>query len=150
MRAGRTAQAGFTLLELVIVLVIVAVALGLVAPSLTVPMRRPKPDVVSFVEAARVQSIQEGHSVAVYYSNGRLWLEKGKEELKLAQNQYIAVERPQPSEYLPWARLTVFYPDGTGILARFRLMQRRSAGADTELYSVTIDPIHGEVHYAYP
>jgi prepilin-type N-terminal cleavage/methylation domain-containing protein len=144
--------AGFTLLELVIVMVIMGLAVGLVAPSLTMPMQRPKPPLASFLEAARTASIESGRKVAVYVEDRRLWREPRdpEGELTLPEEHYLDVDWPQPSPFLAARRLALFYADGTGVLGRFRLMRRSVGGADVDVLNLEIDPLHGEVHYAYP
>jgi hypothetical protein len=70
--------------------------------------------------------------------------------MSLAENEEIAMNWPPPSPYLDRMRVALFLPDGTSVLSRFTFQRRRVGATPVEIYTVEIDPMHGEVSYAYP
>ena len=147
---ARTSERGFTLLELLVVLAIVALAAALIAPALVVAPRPPKPELISFLEEQRRRAIESGAAVSVFYRDGRLLAKPRDESFTLREGHRLSIAWPRESEYLNERLVTVFYPDGTAMLGRFRLVRGALAGREVEVLSAEIHAIFGEVIYAFP
>lgn len=143
-------ERGFTLLELLVVLAIVALAAALIAPALVVAPRPPKPELISFLEEQRRRAIESGAAVSVFYRDGSLRAGPGEGSFALPEGHRLSIAWPRESEYLKERLITVFYPDGTAMLGRFRVVRGALAGREVEVLSAKIHPIFGEVIYAFP
>jgi prepilin-type N-terminal cleavage/methylation domain-containing protein len=146
-RAARSGHSGFTLLEMLMVLAIVALAIGVLLPRLTVQPRATAPAPVAYLEKERGLAIQNGKPVSVYYGDNELVAEPTGDRLKLDQHQTPDILRPAVSPYFRRRLVTVFYPDGTLLLAEFRLMQETGFGSTREIDRVALNPLHGEIIY---
>lgn len=148
--ATRPNESGFTLLELVVVLAIVGVSLALIAPSFTSPERRPAPDLVNFLSDARARAIESGRKVTVYADDRRVWTVPAEDEaFELPEDRSVSVAFPAASPYLDRRRLTVFFADGTSVLARLSVQRPGRYGGTVDLYEITVNPILGDISYAY-
>lgn len=134
-----------------VVLAIVGIALALVAPTLTSPTRRPQPDVVTYLKDARNRAVESGRPVSVYQKDGRIWTEPPAPAGAFTVSGERTLEAVQTHEttYLDRTRLTVFYPDGTAVLGGLNVERPGRYGGTVRVYAVEIQPIHGEVTYAY-
>ena len=148
---GDTSTSGFTLLELLVVISIIAAVAAIVLPRLSVPQSQPKPPLVAFLEQQRLTAIEIGRTETIHYDGGvRLIAEPAGEHYVLPDVCYVDIVKPQRSDYLSRHMLARFYPDGTAILAKFVIMERRRRGVPVAVLRVGIDPIHGEINYALP
>jgi len=134
---------GFTLLELIVTLLIVAIAVGLVAPAIgrSTEAVRTRAEVAGFSATfrhAREQAIttQQTFTVAVNPSSRLQTVTTGEDEVRWTRtfSARLRIEAETPSP------LTVrFEPQGNSSGGEFRL----SAGA--VVYRVTIDAVTGRV-----
>ncbi len=134
---------GFTLLELIVTLLIVAIAVGLVAPAIgrSTEAVRTRAEVAGFSATfrhAREQAIttQQTFTVAVNPSSRLQTVTTGEDEVRWTRtfSARLRIEAETPSA------LTVrFEPQGNSSGGEFRL----SAGA--VVYRVTIDAVTGRV-----
>jgi general secretion pathway protein H len=134
---------GFTLLELIVTLLIVAIAAGLVAPAIgrSTEAVRTRAEVAGFSATfrhAREQAItrQQPFAVVVNPSSRLLTVTTGEDEVRWTRtfSARLKIEAETPSA------LTVrFEPQGNSSGGEFRL----SAGA--VVYRVTIDAVTGRV-----
>jgi prepilin-type N-terminal cleavage/methylation domain-containing protein len=134
---------GFTLLELIVTLLIVAIAVGLVAPAIgrSTEAVRTRAEVAGFSATfrhAREQAIttQQPFTVVVNPSSRLQTVTTGEDEVRWTRtfSARLTIEAEAPSA------LTVrFEPQGNSSGGKFRL----SAG--TAAYRVTIDAVTGRV-----
>ena len=147
----RRRAAGFTLLELLVVLGIVGIALALVAPSLTSPTRRPEPELVTYLKDARNRAVETGRPVAVHQKDRRIWTDPPAPDgpFELPEARSVEPVGAAATSYLDRARVSVFYPDGTAVLGGLNVNRPGRYGGTVRVYTVEIQPIHGEIAYAY-
>jgi type IV fimbrial biogenesis protein FimT len=134
---------GFTLLELIVTLLIVAVAVGLVAPAIgrSTEAVRTRAEVAGFSATfrhAREQAIttQQRHTVVVDPASRVVTVMTGEDEVRRTRtfSPRLTIKAATPDA------LTVrFEPSGTSSGGEFRL----AAGAVT--YRVTVDAVTGRV-----
>jgi prepilin-type N-terminal cleavage/methylation domain-containing protein len=67
------ADGGFTLLELIVVLILLAVAAGVVAPSLLSTSSTPKSEVQVLIGSARREAIRRGKTVQLRVDRSGAW-----------------------------------------------------------------------------
>jgi general secretion pathway protein H len=142
-----TRAAGFTLLELILVLVIIAIASALVAPAIGNRFTSADPRQVivqlrAAMELIRVRAIEEEKEevLVIAPEDGRYWHEGGTEE---------AVIPPESGELIARSRFTRetgevefhFYPDGTNSGGEVRIAKRRYEGG--KIYSLMLNPLLG-------
>lgn len=144
-------QRGFTLLELMVVMVIATVLLGMVSPRLFavlpgVELKTSAQNVAAMLRLARSQSIAEGKVIALEYDEfaglsmtGReqpfKWSEGIKLELQVAQKQL------QPLIITEQVKAIYFYPDGSssgGILV---------ISSDAGEYRISVHWLTGKVSF---
>ena len=134
---------GFTLLELIVTLVVIAVAAGLVAPAIgrSTEALRARAEVAGFSATfrhAREQAIttRQPYTVAVNPTSRLIIVTTGEDEVRwtraLSSRVDIRIETP--------GSLTVrFEPQGTSSGGVYRLSSGKIA------YRVTVDPVTGRV-----
>ena len=144
-----TGTSGFTLLEVLIVLFIMALGMGLLLPRLTMQAHPPAPAAVTFLEKQRGRAIQDGRAVSVFYQDNELIADPGTERdrFKLDSRQSLDILKPAASPYFTRRLVTVFYPDGTLLLAEIMLLQDTGLGNSREIDRITLNPIHGDIAY---
>jgi prepilin-type N-terminal cleavage/methylation domain-containing protein len=134
---------GFTLLELIVTLLVVAIAVGLVAPAIgrSTEALRVRAEVAGFSATfrhARERAIttREPFTVAVNPTNHLLTVTTGEDEVRWtrALSGSVAIEARTPSA------LTVrFEPQGTSSGGEFRLTSGKIG------YRVSVDAVTGRV-----
>lgn len=134
---------GFTLLELIVTLVVLAVAVGLVAPTIgrSTETLRARAEVAGFSATfrhAREQAIttRQPYTVAVNPTNRLLTVTTGEDEVRWTRtlSSHIEIRAETPTA------LTVhFEPQGTSSGGEFHVSSGKVS------YRVTIDPVTGRV-----
>jgi prepilin-type N-terminal cleavage/methylation domain-containing protein len=144
-RAAALAAPGFTLLELVVTLMVLALALAVAGPTIgrTTDTIRTRAEVArfsAFLRHAREQAIttQRPHELSVDPAARRVTLRAGEE---IRQIRSLPEHLPVQAE--PAVALTVrFEPHGTTSGGAFRV------ASGTTRYRVTVDPLTGRVRAA--
>jgi general secretion pathway protein H len=136
---------GFTLLELLLVLVIVAIAATLVAPAIgnrftTADPRQVIVQLRAAMELMRVRAIEDGKEevLVVAPEDGRYWHEEGEVSIPPESGELTALGR--------FTRETGevefhFYPDGTNSGGEVRIEKPRSEGG--KAYGLMLNPLLG-------
>ena len=134
---------GFTLLELIVTLVVLAVAVGLVAPTIgrSTETLRARAEVAGFSATfrhAREQAIttREPYTVAVNPTNRLVIVTTGEDEVRWTRTISSRVDIRAET---PGSLAVRFEPQGTSSGGEYRL----SSGKIT--YRVTVDPVTGRV-----
>ncbi|MGQ0663459.1 MAG: type II secretion system protein [Pseudomonadota bacterium] len=143
-------SAGFTLLELIVVVAIIGLLVGLVGPRLTLPYRPPKPDIAIFLEKQRLKAIEDGSKIRIVLGARELVALPHGQRFPLAPGTTLVIDRPAPTAYLAAAMVTEFYPDGTAILSSFRLFADDGGRPAREFARIEVNPLRGTVSYATP
>jgi prepilin-type N-terminal cleavage/methylation domain-containing protein len=139
------ARGGFTLVELLVVVALLAVAAAIVGTRVTVPARVPEPPLVQLLRAEREAAIMAGGEGEVRrrVADGgvRLVGKLSGRSLPLADGARIVRHGVEFADYLPVHVVALFYPDGTARADRLRLV-----GARGEVrLEVVVDPFTGRV-----
>ena len=139
------ARGGFTLVELLVVVALLAVAAAIVATRVTVPARVPEPPLVRLLRAEREAAIMGGGEGEVRRrADGdgvRLVGRLSGRALGLEEGVRVVRQGVEFADYLPVHIVAVFYPDGTARADRLRLV-----GARGEVrLEVVVDPFTGRV-----
>jgi general secretion pathway protein H len=142
---GSARPTGFSLIEVAVVLPIVALAVGLVLPSIgrgadAIRARAEVAGVAAFLRHARERAIirREAHEVALAPDARTLLLMAGSRRDVKASREIrwptrIAVESPGP-------RTVIFLPEGRATGGAFLVL-----AAGQRLYRVSVDPLSGRV-----
>ena len=134
---------GFTLLELVVALLVIAVAVGLVAPTIgrTMESVRARAEVAGFsatLRHAREQAIttRQQHTVVVNPTSRLVTVTGAEDEVRWTRaiSPRLTIDATTPD-----ALIVRFEPQGTSSGGAFRL----SSGAVT--YRITVDAVTGRV-----
>jgi len=134
-------SSGFTLMELLIVLMITAVLAALIGPRISKLPTRTSPEIIRFLEQEMQQAITKKAAISVYYDTESLTVPATGARLDLAAGEGIEMSYPKADDYLPSHKLTTFYPDGTMTATEFRFV-----GVNTS-YAITISPVSGKITY---
>jgi prepilin-type N-terminal cleavage/methylation domain-containing protein len=134
---------GFTLLELIVTLVVLAVAVGLVAPTIgrSTDTLRTRAEVAGFSATfrhAREQAIttRQPYTVAVNPTNRLLTVTTGEDEVRWTRTLSSRIEIRAET---PTALTVHFEPQGTSSGGDFHVSSGKIS------YRVTIDPVTGRV-----
>ena len=140
-------HSGFTLLELLLVLVIVAVAATLVAPAIGNRFTSADPRLVmvqlrATMEFMRVRAIEEGKEEVLVMApeDGRYWHEGGGGEVTIPIESGELVARGRFTRDTGEVEFH-FYPDGTNSGGEVRIGKRRSEGG--KVYHLVLNPLLG-------
>jgi prepilin-type N-terminal cleavage/methylation domain-containing protein len=137
---------GFTLLEVLVTLFVIAVATGLILPTIgrstdAIRARAEVAGFAAFFRHAREQAITRRQSQRVVVEPGahRLMLMVGEDTIRQARvlSERVAIEPASPT-----ALVVRFDPEGTSSGGAFRL----TSGGTT--YRVTVDAVTGRVRSA--
>jgi general secretion pathway protein H len=140
-------RSGFTLLELILVLMIMGVAAALVGPAignrlLQADARRIALQLRSAADLMRVRAVQSGQEgvMVVDPQENTYWREGGGGAVQVAPESGVLSARSY------WLRENGqvefhFYPDGTNSGGVMRIEQKRGAAATA--YMVVLDPLLG-------
>lgn len=139
---ARPGSRGFTLFELVIVMVIVGALAALVAPRLTKLPRAASPDVVAFLESERTKSVETGTTTEIRLDGRTLTSSTTGAKLVLDEGASIHLIHPAANDYMPGVTLTRFYADGTMRATSLRVTSATSA------YTVDLSPFAHRIRHA--
>jgi general secretion pathway protein H len=141
-RGVQVNQRGFTLLELIVVLLIIGLAAGLVAPAIgrSTDALRVRAEVAGFAAVlrhAREQAISTRRA-------HRVVIDPGEHQMRVLVGDEVRRTRPIP------ARWIVESPGNTGLAVRFEPQGTSSGGdyrivADDVAWRVTVDAFTGRV-----
>ena len=142
-RQSKVDARGFTLLELIVTLVVLAVAVGLVAPTIgrSTETLRARAEVAGFSATfrhAREQAIttREPYTVAVNPTNRLVIVTTGEDEVRWTRTLSSRVDIRAET---PGSLAVRFEPQGTSSGGEYRL------SSDKITYRVTVDPVTGRV-----
>jgi general secretion pathway protein H len=140
-------SSGFTLLELILVLLIIAVAAALVGPAigsrlLRADARRTAVQLRSAVDVMRIRAIRSAQEEVLIIDprENAYWREGGGNAIEVSSESGILSARSR------WVRDNGqaefhFYPDGTNSGGAIRVEQGR--GGNTDAYVIFLDPLLG-------
>ena len=141
-RAVTASSRGFTLIELAVTMLVVALAAAVVAPSMqrsleSLRLRTEVAGVTSFLRAARERAItrRAAVEVAVEAEGRALVLRHGADAEAVRRLTALRVEADPPS-----APAITFLAHGASTGGRFRL-----ESPDSIVYTVTVEPLTGRV-----
>ena len=143
-------QAGFTLLEMLVVLAIMALAAAILAPSLTLTGRAPVPPVVEYLQQQQNRAIQTRRAVHIYQKDGALNAVPDGQNFALPDGAELILSRPEKTGYLNQDYITSFYPDGTAVAADFRMRRKLPNQPAQILWQIIINPFHGGIEWQTP
>jgi prepilin-type N-terminal cleavage/methylation domain-containing protein len=146
----RSGDAGFSLIEMLVVVTIIGLVSAMVLPSLSLPSRPPVPTLVAYMQNQQNLAGKNGAAQMVYWVAPKIIAEPGGEIFEFSPDTVLKIERPEKTGYLGKQLLAIFYADGTAIASDFAVMQKRSGYADAMLYRITVNPFHGAISYIYP
>lgn len=146
-RSRNSRTSGFTLLELLLVLVIVALAAGLVAPTIGSRFTSADPRLVmaqlrAAMEFLRVRAIEEGKEEVLVLApeDGRYWQEGGGQEVTIPRESGELLARGRFTRETGEVEFH-FYPDGTNSGGEVRIGKPRDAGG--KVYGLVLNPLLG-------
>ncbi len=143
-------NAGFTLLEMLLVLGIVALLTAMIVPSLSLPAKPPVPALVAFLQQQQNLALTEGKTRHIYWQPPNIIAEPGGQTIPMDKEIVLEINRPAPTGFLGKQLLAIFYSDGTGIASEFRVVQKKTGYPTAILYKIQISPFHSEIAYAFP
>ncbi|MFQ5765781.1 MAG: GspH/FimT family pseudopilin [Rhodospirillales bacterium] len=127
-RAGRRrSEAGFTVIELIVVLALLALAYALVAPSITAVFDRPRLDnaarnVAGSLREARALAIETFRDTRFVVAPDRRSWQSGERTGVVAEGIDLSLERPASRDKgAKEAKEIVFFPDGSSTGGRVLL-----------------------------
>ncbi|MEW6297668.1 MAG: GspH/FimT family pseudopilin [Thermodesulfobacteriota bacterium] len=138
---------GFTLLELILVLVILSVAMAVVGPAISSRLKSGDPrrtvrQLRAAMELMRVRAVQDGKEAVLVVApeQNAYWSERDGSVV------HIPPEGGELSARGRWVRTEGevefrFYPDGTNSGGEVRVEQRR--GVEVTAYVLSLDPLLG-------
>ncbi len=138
---------GFTLLELLLVLVIIATAAALVAPAIGSRFTSADPRQVmvqlrAAMELMRVRAIEDGKEkvLVIAPEDGRYWNEGGDGGGTVPPESGVLIARGRFTRETGEVEFH-FYPDGTNSGGEVRIEKPRSEGG--KVYGLTLNPLLG-------
>jgi general secretion pathway protein H len=147
MQRRNRRENGFTLLELLLVLVIVAVATTLVAPAIGNRFTSADPRLTiaklrAAMELMRVRAIEEGKEeiLVVAPEDGRYWHEGSGEGVSVPPESGALMARGRFTRETGEVEFH-FYPDGTNSGGEVRIEKPRNEGG--KIYSLVLNPLLG-------
>lgn len=143
-------ERGFTLLEILLVMGIMALLTAMVVPSLSLPARPPTPPLVAYLTKEQNRAVREGKTVSIFWHESQLISDPPGETFDPGSGVLFNLRLPKPTGYMDKQLIALFYRDGTAIASDFDLMQKNPGYKPILLYKVSVNPFSGEVIYAYP
>lgn len=143
-------QKGFTLLEILLVMGILALLGAIIVPSLSLPARPPKPPLVVYLTQLQANAVKNSQTVHVFVDNHQLKAEPEGGAFDLGADNALDIVRPPKTGFLNKQLLAVFYADGTAVASDFGVVLKKPGYNPQLLYNIKISPFSAEVIYTYP
>ena len=135
-------EQGFTLLEMLVVMAVMAVIAALVVPRLTNRQVAEELNVVTFLDTARQVAIKEGKPNQVVAGEAGLLNVLTGETLAFdGENTYRQLFKTEID--LPYRELTRIYSDGTFTAVKF-VWNVPQDGEESSRFSVTLSPFRAD------
>ena len=148
---GATARQGFSLLELLLVLIILSLLMGLTAPLLThaldgARLKRAQREIIAALRFSRTRAINTQRALifSVQSQTGVMRTGDDRRQLSLPDNATLSIQVP-PSEQLSAHEHAVrFYPDGSA--TDMTLLFQRGG----QVFRIRVDALTGRVSSLAP
>jgi prepilin-type N-terminal cleavage/methylation domain-containing protein len=135
-------QAGFTLMEMLIVLVIMGIISSL---FLTRVSKKPKilsPKLIQFLENERGLAISQQKTTRIQRDQNRLYSTLSKHSYLLTDKLNKPEQNRKVPQLLPYETLTIFFADGTATARIFSLTE------GTTTYEITTSPFSNKIKFS--
>lgn len=140
-------RAGFTLIELVVVLAIVAIIVSVISPRLTLPYRLPSPALITFLEDARSESLRRMETVRIFDETDRLVAVPIDKSFALGDPAARPGDQAGRRGVHPGNHLVTFFHDGTATLSSFEI--RPPSGTAERPIEVRVNPFNGRIDHQF-
>ena len=137
---------GFTLVELLVVLAVLALALAVVSPSLTgaidsVRFKSAQRDLVSALRYARSRAVnsQQATSVEINVKQGTMQVAGKQRTLSVPDDVVLTLVTAQREQLSAYEGAIRFYPDGSSTGGQVRFSQ------DDQVWSISVDWLTGRI-----
>jgi prepilin-type N-terminal cleavage/methylation domain-containing protein len=118
--AARPAPRGFTLIEVLVTLAIIAMMATLLLPRLGNPPARAQPDVVKFLDSLRGDAVRTRQAISVEL-HGEVLRSSTKRELRLAEGESLRSAASREPGYLGGYHVVTFFTDGSSTAGEWLL-----------------------------
>jgi prepilin-type N-terminal cleavage/methylation domain-containing protein len=148
MLEGSSLQKGFTLLELLVVLIIIAISFGVFlgynyTQRESVQLQAAGKTIVRFLQAAKSYSLLDGHKNACHYVPTEHRLQESLRPRSVSIPSDIEVKASKSAQK-DKVLLATFYPDGSALAGQIELRSTQKR------VLIRIDPLLGKVTMQWP
>lgn len=141
MKMRHTRSTGFSLMEMLIVLLIVGVLMATIAPRLSHRSTHSTPPIIQFLENERAATLSTGQPTEITLKGRSLISSATQAEFILGEGEEITVSYPPPSPFLQSHLLTTFYPDGIITATKFNLLSKQ------QIHVIQLSPFTRKIRY---
>ena len=132
----RPLQQGFTLLEILIVLIVIGLTGSVVMMNTKRQDAKPTPDIVDFIEKERTASLLSGQTTQIQLQDDGLYATASQHRFPI-----LKIKLNSGEQYLPTKTLVTFYPDGTQSKSSFTLTKESTS------YEINTTPFNNKIQY---